>query len=67
MACVSLTLPRPSSWDRRSLQGLRPYTTLPTWAQLHKRPFWPWSVILQHEADGLGVSEMTLLWAVRIS
>lgn len=67
MARVSLTLPRPSSWDRRSLQGPRPCTTFQTWAQPHEKPFWPCSVILQHEADGLDGSEKTLLWAVRIS
>lgn len=39
----------------------------PTWAQPQKRPFWPCSVILQHEADGQDGSERTLLWAVRIS
>lgn len=47
-----------------SLQGLRPCATLQIWAQLHKRPFWPCSVILQHEADGLHCYERTSLWAV---
>jgi len=66
MACISPTpSPRdPAPRDRTNLQGLRPCTTLQTWAQLHNRPFWPCSAILQHEADVLRCYERTLLWAV---